>query len=136
MIEWYKKVVLENYANFEGRARRSEYWYFTLINLVISIAFSILTFVFASISETLAFIPNIISIIYSLAILVPSIAVGARRLHDIGKSGWFQLVALIPFVGVIVLIYWFAQDGVPGSNEYGENPKEGLNALNEIGNNK
>lgn len=132
MIDWYKKVVLENYANFDGRARRAEFWNFILVNFLINISFYIITFLFGLISSTLAGIIGIISYIYSLAIIIPLIAAGARRLHDIGKSGWWQLIAFIPF-GIIVLIVWLATDGTPGINEYGANPKEEFDVIEEIG---
>ena len=107
-MEWYLKA-LKNYAGFDGRSQRSEYWYFWLGNLIISL---ILTYT----------IP-LLSSLFSLAILIPSIAAGCRRMHDIGKSGWMMLIALIPIVGALVVIYWFCQDSEPGNNMYGSNPK-------------
>lgn len=85
------------YATFEGRASRSEYWWFFLFTLLASVASSI-------VSETL-------SALFSLGVLLPSLAVGARRLHDINRSGWFLLLWLIPIVGWIVLIVWAVQEG-------------------------
>ena len=124
-MEWYIKV-LKNYANFEGRARRKEYWMFTLINVIIYIAFMIFMSVIGVIFELgviiLTLLP-VISGLYTLAILVPSLAVSVRRLHDIGKSGWFILISLIPIVGSIILLVWACQEGMPEANEYGENPK-------------
>ena len=108
-MNWYLKV-LKQYVDFEGRARRQEFWMFILFNFLISIV--------------LSFVNEYLSGIYSLAVLIPSLAVGARRLHDIGKSGWMQLVMLIPLVGVIWLIILWATDGTAGENEYGVNPKE------------
>ena len=81
-MEWYLKVVKENYANFDGRARRKEYWMFVLFNVIIS--------------TILSMIEPTVYLIYVLAILVPSIVVGVRRLHDVGKSGWFMFIALVP----------------------------------------
>lgn len=107
-INYFVKV-LKNYAVFSGRARRSEYWYFTLISTIISI---ILTLI-----ETYTAIPGI-STVYSLAILVPSIAVGVRRMHDINKSGWF---ILIPIYNLILA----CTNGTPGDNQYGPDPKGG-----------
>lgn len=125
MIEWYLKVVRDNYANFSGRARRSEYWYFTLCNFLIIIAlliFSLLTgFGF------------ILYILYALAMLVPSLAVIVRRLHDVGKSGWFYFISLIPLVGPIWLIVLFCTEGDSGPNQYGEDPKANYNEFNDIG---
>lgn len=113
----YYVGVLKKYAVFEGRATRSEYWYFVLFNLLISIAIGIVE---GALFKGSALLGNL----YSLALLVPSLAVGARRLHDIGKSGWWMLIALIPIVGWIMLIVWYATDTQLASNEYGPNPKE------------
>ncbi len=124
-MEWYIKV-LKNYANFEGRARRKEYWMFTLINVIIYIAFMILMSIIGVIFElgvTILTLSPVISGLYTLAILVPSLAVSVRRLHDIGKSGWFILISFIPIVGTIILLVWACQEGMPEANEYGENPK-------------
>lgn len=119
MIEWYKKVVFENYANFDGRARRKEYWMFFLANFIISFA---LGFIFGLISPSLALIGNV----YSLAVLVPSIAVAIRRMHDIGKSGWY---ILIPIYNIILL----ATEGDKGQNAYGPDPKNDFSEINNIG---
>lgn len=113
-MDWYVKV-LKQYVDFNGRARRKEFWMFILINFVIAVVLSGIGYLIKT---------NVLSSIYSLAVLVPSIAVGVRRLHDIGKSGWLYLLILIPLVGLIVLIVFWAQDGVSGENEYGPNPKE------------
>lgn len=118
MIEWYKKVVLENYANFNGRARRSEYWWFFLMNIIIS-------FIFGFIGGLIKF--PLIGTIYSLAVLLPSIAVAVRRMHDVGKSGWF---ILIPIYNLILA----CTNGDQGRNAYGEDPKGGsFTEINEIG---
>lgn len=117
MFEWYKKVVFENYANFEGRARRSEYWWFTLMNIIIS-------FVVGFIGGLIMF--PLIGTFYSLAVLVPSIAVAIRRMHDIGKSGWY---ILIPIYNIVLL----ATEGNYGENEYGSDPKNEIDTINQIG---
>lgn len=129
MIDYWKKVVFKNYANFEGRARRSEFWYFTLFNIILSFVLGIIEG-FIGLSETrylgdtgFAYSTSVLSNLFSLALLVPTLAVGARRLHDIGKSGWWQLIMLIPIVGYIILIVFWATDGEQGSNEHGPNPK-------------
>ncbi len=110
---WYLKV-LKNYVTFDGRARRKEFWMFALVNFIVAFVLGIIA----------AFIKlPILSSLYSLAVLLPSIAVGARRLHDIGKSGWMQLVALIPLVGIIWLIILWVKEGNSGDNEYGSDPK-------------
>ena len=113
-MEWYVGV-LKKYAVFEGRARRKEFWMFCLFNMIIGIVFSIL--------GNIGFFFNVIYGIYGLAILVPSIAVGVRRLHDTNRSGLFLLLALIPLVGAIILIVFLAQDSAAGDNKYGANPK-------------
>ena len=106
-MNWYLKV-WKNYANFNGRARRKEYWMFVLFNLIIQYGLQALVFV----DESLA----LLSGIYSLAVLIPSLAVAVRRMHDVGKSGWFLL---IPIYNLILA----ATNGDEGSNEYGADPK-------------
>jgi len=119
MLEMYKKVVLENYANFEGRARRKEYWMFFLVNIIISF---VIGFVSGLISPKLVLVANI----YSLAVLIPGIAVAIRRMHDIGKSGWY---ILIPLYNIFLL----ATEGDKGSNVYGSDPKNEFDEMNQIG---
>jgi uncharacterized membrane protein YhaH (DUF805 family) len=114
-MSWYL-AVLKNYAGFTGRARRTEYWMFALVNFIIYFVLEIIA---------LAAHPVIyIAYIYGLAVLVPGLAVLSRRLHDSGKSFWWVLIGLIPFVGVIVLIVFACLPGTPGSNGYGSDPKE------------
>lgn len=115
IMEWYLKA-LRQYADFEGRVRRKEYWMFTLFNLI----FAILAVVIDGLIGTGA----IIYLFYVLATLIPNLSVSVRRLHDVGKSGWMYLVALIPLVGFIWLLVLFTTDSQPGDNEYGPNPKE------------
>ncbi len=114
-MEWYLKA-LRQYADFEGRARRKEYWMFTLFNLI----FAILALVIDGLIGTGA----ILYFFYVLATLIPNLSVSVRRLHDVGKSGWMYLVALIPLVGFIWLLVLFVTDSEPGDNIYGPNPKE------------
>lgn len=111
------KSVFSQYVGFGGRARRSEYWYFCLFNIIVSV---VLSFLANSVSSAF----SLLSTVYSLAVLLPGIAVAIRRLHDIGKSGWFYLFILIPLVGSIILIVWFCKDSEPGANMWGPNPKE------------
>lgn len=118
-MDWYLKV-LRNYANFQGRARRKEYWMFVLVNLIVSFGLGIVDGILGL--KTASGIGTL-GAVYSLAVLVPSIAVGARRLHDLDKSGWWQLIGLIPIIGWIVLIVWAASEGQAGSNRFGPNPK-------------
>jgi uncharacterized membrane protein YhaH (DUF805 family) len=119
MIEWYKKVVFENYANFTGRARRSEYWYFVLGSAIISFTINILT---ALLSPKLVFL----GIVYSLAVFIPTIAVLIRRMHDVGKSGWY---ILIPIYNLILA----CTAGDYGKNDYGQDPKNDFDEIDEIG---
>jgi uncharacterized membrane protein YhaH (DUF805 family) len=115
-MNWYL-AVLKKYAVFAGRACRTEYWMFVLINVLIAFALGFL--------EGLIGGPGILANLYSLAVLIPSLAVSVRRLHDTGRSGWWLLLALIPLVGPIVLIVFMVQDSQPGANMYGANPKGG-----------
>lgn len=117
MIDYYLNVLKFKYADFDGRARRSEFWYFGLCNfLVILILGSIGFMIDPSVGLVLIGL-------YWLAVLVPSIAVLVRRLHDVGKSGWFYFVAFIPFIGGIWLLVLECTDSVYGENQYGPNPK-------------
>ena len=113
-MNWYL-AAFRKYAEFPGRARRQEYWMFTLINLLISIAL----FIVGLRSGALA----VVSGLYALAAFIPGLAVGVRRLHDTGRSGWMMLLSLIPIVGGIVLLVFLCQDSAPGDNRYGSNPK-------------
>ena len=113
---------LSQYATFSGRARRSEYWYFTLFNALLGFVIGVIG---AFLGETFT---NILTVLVTLALLAPGLAVSVRRLHDIGKSGWALLFALIPVVGWILIIVWACKDSEPGENQYGSNPKE-TNAL-------
>lgn len=120
IFDWYLKC-LRQYADFEGRARRKEYWMFVLVNFLIGL---LLGFLEKALHLTLFGSDfGIISTLYSLFVFVPGIAVGIRRLHDAGKSGWYYLAMLIPIIGWIYLIVLFCKDSVPGSNQWGPNPK-------------
>ncbi len=137
MIEWYKKVVFENYANFKGRARRSEYWYFALANGIISFSLIIIGVIVGTLfgdAVTGGIIGYALVILYSLATLFPSLGVLVRRLHDVGKSGWFYFVSLIPLAGPIWILILLCTDGDYGSNDYGSDPKNQVEEINEIGN--
>jgi uncharacterized membrane protein YhaH (DUF805 family) len=114
IVQYWKLVVLERYAQFDGRATRAEFWWYTLANIIISVVLNVLgraTVLFA-----------IIGALYALAVLIPGIAVGMRRLHDTGRSGWWLLIGLVPCVGFIVLIVFFATEGDRGPNQYGPPP--------------
>jgi len=121
-MNWYLKV-LRQYADFDGRARRTEYWMFTLVNFIISMVLYLpaLYLTIDSQSENPAFF--IVYGLYSLALFIPSLAVSVRRLHDVGKSAWFFLILFIPFIGAIWILVLYFMDSDAGSNEYGPNPK-------------
>jgi uncharacterized membrane protein YhaH (DUF805 family) len=104
-----------NYATFNGRANRGEYWWWVLATLLINAGLGIVDRAFFGVGTNL----TALSSLWSLATLIPSLAVGARRLHDIDKSGWWQLIWLIPVVGWILLIVWFAQRGEDRTNRFG-----------------
>ena len=118
----FLNVVLNHYADFNGRARRSEYWYYTLVVFCISLLLSILQ----AITGWKLF--SILSTLVSLALLVPGLAICWRRLHDIGKPGPWYFIILIPIVGIILMLVWFCQDSQPGANEFGPNPKDDYKA--------
>lgn len=131
MIEWYKKVVFENYANFKGRARRSEYWYFLLMNMIFAIIAMIID---KTSGMNIAPLPyGYVYLAYVLSTLLPGLAAAVRRLHDIGKSGWYLLLSFIPLVGSIWILVLLCKDGDSGTNEYGSDPKNSFEEINEIG---
>jgi uncharacterized membrane protein YhaH (DUF805 family) len=108
------KSGFNNYVNFQGRARRSEYWFWVLFTFLLSIVASIIDGVLGI---------YLLAGLAMLATILPSIAVGVRRLHDTGRSGFWLFIALIPLVGAIVLIIFYVSDSQPGANKYGPNPK-------------
>ena len=112
-MDWYIGV-LKNYVGFGGRARRQEYWMFTLISVVISIVLAIIDLVIGT---------SIPGYIYSLAVLLPTLAVTFRRLHDTGRSAWWILLGVIPLIGTIIVIVFLASDSQPGENKFGASPK-------------
>jgi uncharacterized membrane protein YhaH (DUF805 family) len=118
IMEWYLKV-LRQYVDFAGRARRKEYWMFTLVNVIISIVLASID----SVLEISVLTVGILGLIYSLTVLLPNLAVSVRRLHDTGRSGWWLLIGLIPLIGTIVLIVFFATEGERQPNAYGPDPK-------------
>ena len=129
-MEWYLKV-MRQYADFNGRARRKEYWMFTLFNIIFAIVALVLDNILGINFQEGSGGP--FYIIYALAVLIPGIAVLVRRLHDLGKSGWMFFIALIPLIGSIWLLVLLCSEGESGSNEYGPNPKDSSAELNEIG---
>ena len=119
-MNWYLDV-LKKYAVFSGRARRKEYWMFVLFNVVFAVAAIILDNLLGLVFKDIGYGP--IYLLYVLATLIPGIAVSVRRLHDIGKSGWYLLLGLIPCVGGIILLVFDVTPGDVGDNEYGADPK-------------
>lgn len=120
-MNWYLHV-LKNYATFSGRARRKEYWMFFLFNVLISLGLGVLDVVAGTYS--VEYETGFFSGLYSLLVLIPSIAVGVRRLHDTNRSGWWIVISLIPIIGVLVLFVFTCLDSQPGTNRFGANPKE------------
>ncbi|MDR2441363.1 MAG: DUF805 domain-containing protein [Planctomycetaceae bacterium] len=126
--------VLKKYADFSGRARRSEYWRFTIYNTIIlplfltsiGIIFIFIMNISGAKTETKFIVIGVLSavyLLYNLLIFLPSLAVCVRRLHDTGNSGWLVLIVLIPIIGLIILLVFLVQDSQPGNNQYGQNPK-------------
>jgi len=111
----------KKYAVFAGRARRREYWMFTLFNILVSFVLGIVVGFVAGMSKS----PELVWLgqIYTLAVFLPGLAVSVRRLHDTGRSGWWFLVNLVPIVGLIVMLVFLCLDSQPGANQYGPNPK-------------
>jgi uncharacterized membrane protein YhaH (DUF805 family) len=118
-VDWYIKV-LTQYADFGGRARRMEYWMFTLISTIVGAVLGVLSGVLSLRGSTGM---GLLAAIYLLATIIPSIAVAVRRLHDTGRSGWWMFISLIPFVGFLIVLYFQLQPGEPHANEYGPDPK-------------
>jgi uncharacterized membrane protein YhaH (DUF805 family) len=119
-MEWMT-MPLRRYAEFSGRSRRKEYWMFTLLLVIVNIIISVIEGVLGLTGTIGTYGP--LTLVVFLAILVPSIAVGVRRLHDTGRSGWWILIGLIPIIGAIVLLIFFVLEGTKGPNEYGPDPK-------------
>ena len=122
-MNWYLEV-LKKYDVFSGRARRKEYWYFVLFSTLISIGLMIIDGVTGTFSAEGGI--GLLSGIYALAVLIPSIAVMVRRLHDTNRSGWWFWIVLIPIIGAIVFIVFLASDSKPEESKYGLSPKESL----------
>ncbi|MDC3348538.1 DUF805 domain-containing protein [Flavobacteriaceae bacterium] len=129
-MEWYLKVMRDNYANFKGRARRKEYWMYTLIFTVLLIALMTIMFSVLSFSDETGietgpgvYLTVILVIVFLFAHFIPTIALTVRRLHDTGKSGWWYLIVLVPYLGNFVIFIFTLIDGDREDNKYGSNPK-------------
>ena len=121
-MSWYLEA-FKKYAVFSGRSRRKEYWYFVLFNIIVGIVLGLIDTLLGTRGSYAG--AGLLSGIYGLAVLSPSLAVTVRRLHDIDRSGWWILIGLVPLLGAIVLLVFAVMDGTPGNNRYGRNPKEG-----------
>ncbi len=113
-MNWFIDVI-KKYAVFTGRARRKEYWMYML--------FWIIGYVILAVLESLVGLTGVLTSIYALGLFLPGLGVAIRRLHDTGKTGWWILIALVPLIGAIVLLIFMIQDGTPGDNAHGPNPK-------------
>jgi uncharacterized membrane protein YhaH (DUF805 family) len=131
MLNWYKKVVVENYANFNGRSRRSEYWYFILFNILFVIAAYLIDVNLGLNFEEGSGGP--FYLLYIIGTFIPGLAVAIRRLHDVEKSGWFLLIVFVPFIGGIWLLVLLFSEGTIGKNNYGLDSKSNMYEINEIG---
>ncbi|MGB3316961.1 MAG: DUF805 domain-containing protein [Albidovulum sp.] len=121
------RTCFSKYATFRGRARRAEYWWFVAFNILVSVGLSILDGMAFGIHHWMmtGSPGSPLSSLYSLAVFLPSLAAGVRRLHDTGKSGWWVLIWLIPLIGWVILIWFLATPGDEGRNDYGPDPLAG-----------
>lgn len=125
------KTCIRKYADFTGRARRSEYWWFylayVLAVLAVAIVGGVLTAVAGAVSESASgVVGTLVGVVYglvALGLILPTLAVGARRLHDTGRSGWWLLIGLVPLGGIVLLVFWVT-DSTPGTNRFGPSPKD------------
>lgn len=120
-MNYYIDCLTKKYCCFSGRARRKEYWMFVLFNFIAAVVIGFVGAFLAGLTNVTAF--AFLGTIYNIAVIVPSMGLLFRRLHDIGKSGWWWLIGLVPFVGWIVIIVFCCLDSQPGDNQYGPNPK-------------
>lgn len=117
------KTCFKKYAEFQGRASRSEFWWFVLFGTLVNLAFEVLDMAtFDPYGTSLISVVGAVSIIVSLALLLPNLAVTARRLHDVDRSGWWMFLVLVPIVGFIVLLVWYCKRGTVGPNRFGSDP--------------
>ncbi|MDE2483269.1 MAG: DUF805 domain-containing protein [bacterium] len=124
-MHWYL-AVLKKYAVFSGRARRSEYWWFAVFNVIAIAVLALVGGVLGALiagKEIAGDIATVLYGIYVIAVLLPSLAVSVRRLHDTGRSAWWLLLSFVPFANIVLLIF-YCLDSQPGANAYGPNPKE------------
>ncbi|GAB5534948.1 MAG: DUF805 domain-containing protein [Rubricoccaceae bacterium] len=119
--QYFLDVIKNHYVDFDGRASRKEYWMFVAVYLAIYIGASIVGAILGVASDTLALLVSLGVGLFGLAVILPSIGIAVRRLHDTGRSGWFILLGMIPLLGLIVL-YFMILEGDSGPNEYGPDP--------------
>lgn len=126
MFDYFKKAVFENYANFSGRARRKEYWYCCLTLFILNMLMQVVSAISSveSSSSILVLGLSIVLLLAYMCLIIPNISLSIRRLHDIGKSGWYLLIGFIPLVGGIILLVWFCREGETGPNKWGPDPKD------------
>ncbi len=120
-MNYFISCIKDKYCCFSGRARRKEYWMFVLFNIIFSLVVGFIGGFLYGVTNVTAFL--YLSTIFNLAMFLPGLSVGVRRLHDTDKSGWFVLLALIPIVGAIILLVFMCLDSNPGANRFGPNPK-------------
>ena len=120
-MNYYIDCLTTKYFCFEGRARRKEYWMFALFNGIVGVAISWIASLLAGATGMNGIV--YLASLYNLAVFIPGLAVSVRRLHDIGKSGWWFLILLVPIIGAIVFLVFCCLDSQPGGNKYGPNPK-------------
>ena len=119
-MDWYIKA-LKNYINFKDRARRKEYWFFVLFNVIAGIVLGIVDNMTGTLNPETGY--GLLSGIYSLLVFLPALGVSVRRLHDTDRTGWWILIAFIPLIGALVLLYFFVSDSQEETNRFGPNPK-------------
>src|SRR5438128_1346072 len=123
LAEAVNVVLKQKYSDFSGRARRSEYWNWTLAFFIAVFGLEIVSIILAAVAKPLAVVMLLVILVVLLGTLVPGLAVAVRRLHDTGKSGLFLLITFIPFVGGLIVLVFMCLDSTPGDNQYGPNPK-------------
>ncbi|MEY8711719.1 hypothetical protein A9B99_14585 [Mangrovibacter phragmitis] len=121
-MDWYLSA-LRNYFGFQGRARRKEFWMFTLVNIIFAAVLAVLdNMLHLRIHEQ-----GVLSSLYSLFVLIPSLALQFRRLHDTNRSAWWLLLMFIPLIGALILLAFYCQEGNRGANRFGNDPKIAIN---------
>jgi uncharacterized membrane protein YhaH (DUF805 family) len=123
-VNWFLDPITKKYAKFDGRATRQEYWMFYLTSIIAGFVVGIVLGVLGAIlrSPSLITVVTLLFVLYAAAIVIPSLALSVRRLHDTGRSGWWLLISFVPFGGLLLLLFYII-DSQPGDNQYGPNPK-------------